>query len=125
MKKIIGLTLAVMSTTICGTQAIGCEETATNIAEVRYAKYACSTASDATYIRDYPTFQPIAKLNRGECMDLVSSQVTSSSADIEVYKGGNGVNTVQVALYKSSEYYLVRGKSGNIRALSIQYTRLK
>lgn len=125
MNKIIGLTIAVMSTTICCAQALACEETASKIEEPIYARYACSTATDATFIRDYPTFQPIAKLNRGECMDVVSSPVSSDSKHIDVYKGGNNLGMVQVAVYRGSEYYLVRGSSGNIRALSIQHSRLK
>ena len=61
MKKVIGFAIAAMTMAIYGTQAIACEETASAREEPHYAKYACSTAIDTTYIRDYPTFRPIAK----------------------------------------------------------------
>ncbi len=123
MNNIIGLTIA--ATTIFSTQAMACEQTTKIADKPNYAAHACSTASDYTYVRDYPTFRPIAELNRGECMEIVSSQVSSESANIEIYIGGTGVGAAQVAVYKGSEYYLVRGVSGNLRVLSVQHSRLR
>lgn len=74
-------------------------------------QYACSSANDATFIRDYPTFKPVAKLNRGECMAIVPD-----------YNKGTPVKLV---FRKGETFYVVSGASGNVRVVSARYTRLK
>ncbi len=74
-------------------------------------QFACSIASDATAIRDYPTFRPVAKLERGECMEVVPDPSTSSP--------------VKYVRYKGQTYYMVTGASGNLRVVSARYTELK
>jgi hypothetical protein len=77
----------------------------------RRPQYACSSADDATFIRDYPTFKPVAKLNRGECMSIVPD-----------YNKGTPVKLV---FRKGETFYVVSGASGNVRLVSARYTRLK
>lgn len=72
---------------------------------------ACSIANDATYVRDYPTFKPVAKLMRGECMELIPNS--------------NSGAPVKIIFHKGQSFYLVAGISGNTRVVSTQYTQLR
>jgi hypothetical protein len=74
-------------------------------------QFACSNANDATFIRDYPTFKPVAKLNRGECMSVVPD-----------YNRGTPVKLV---FRRGETFYVVSGVSGNVRVVSARYTFLK
>ncbi len=73
-------------------------------------QFACSIAND-TYIRDYPTFKPVAKLDRGECMSIVPDDIKGTP--------------VKLVFRKGETFYVVSGASGNVRVVSTRYTRLK
>lgn len=70
----------------------------------------CAIAND-THIRDYPTFKSIAKLNRGECMNVIPDPAKGAPAKVVYYRG--------------QAYYLVAGISGNLRVVSVRYTELR
>jgi hypothetical protein len=74
-------------------------------------QFACSSANDATYIRDYPTFKPIAQLDRGECMTIVPDDIKGTP--------------VKLVFRKGETFYVVSGASGNVRVVSARYTVLK
>lgn len=73
-------------------------------------QFACSIAND-TQVRDYPTFKPVARLNRGECMSIVPD-----------YNKGTPVKLV---FRRGETFYVVSGVSGNVRVVSARYTKLK
>ena len=104
MKKIICLTIAALSiVAACGERSMADESD-------YVVRYVCSVAND-TYIRDYPTFKPVAKLNRGECMDVIPDAVKGSP--------------VKSVFYRGQSYYMVSGASGNVRVISTRYTELR
>ncbi len=109
MNKLLAPTLTVISlVTISAIPAIAQDS---DSAGSTVPEFACSIANDATYIRDYPTFKPVAKLDRGECMAIVPD-----------YQKGTPVKLV---FRRGETFYVVTGASGNMRVVSARYTKLK
>ena len=102
MKKLIALTIAAVSLVGAFSAPAKAEESP--------AKFACSTGRNVL-IRDYRTFKPVGKLQRGECMNLVADPQTDSGYIIEERNG--------------KSFYIVTGISGRQRLLSTQFSRLR
>jgi hypothetical protein len=106
MKTSIASLLTLLSLVGVATTPVSAQESSFNSPQ-----FACSSANDATYIRDYPTFKPVAKLDRGECMAIVPD-----------YNKGTPVKLV---FRRGETFYVVTGASGNVRVVSARYTVLK
>jgi hypothetical protein len=101
MKRAIGYLLTALSLVGASTTAVLAQPA---------GEFACAIAND-TYVRDYPTFKPVAKLKRGECMSTLPDDYNN--------------RPVRLAFYKGETFYVVSGLSGNLRVVSARYTRLK
>jgi hypothetical protein len=98
---------------VTGLSLVGIHPTSVLAQSFNYNRpqFACSSANDATFIRDYPTFKPVAKLNRGECMAIVPDDINGTPVKL-VFRNGE-------------TFYVVTGASGNVRLVSTRYTRLR
>jgi hypothetical protein len=101
MKRSIGYLLAALSLVGVST---------TSVLAQQAGEYACAIAND-TYVRDYPTFKPVARLQRGECMSTLPDDYNNRA--------------VRIVFRKGETFYVVSGISGNLRVVSTRYTRLK
>ncbi len=106
MKKSIGQLITIISLVGISTAPVTAQESNPNVPQ-----FACSIANDATYVRDYPTFKPVAKLNRGECMAIVPDDIKGTP--------------VKLVFRRGETFYVVSGVSGNVRVVSARYTKLK
>lgn len=120
LKVICSMTVLVVITVASGLPA--------DASEFNHArKYVCATAK-RTSIRDYPTFKTVAKLNWGECMDIfpIEVEIAPPPKNVVISKGDQETLTpVNIVTSNGEKYFMVRGRSGNIRLLPTRYSELR
>jgi hypothetical protein len=123
MNRIIGLTIAAISISLACCPPAQADEFN------RSKQYVCSTAQD-TYIRDYPTFKPVAKLQRGECMDIlpikeIMPDLAKKDATVYIESPDESSPAVYVVTHKGIRYFMVKGISGNVRLISTRHSQIR